>query len=307
MEYLTNSECASVRQKELISAIIEVFQRLSQLELKGSKLSLQVKPKATWDVCFMEDDILTRRYTPDSVKTIHFNRKNGHRFLLVVFLLSEIFKLLATQSSCTKRELYYRNIQLTHNQQTVDEGLRDVCFLLKADLWELNVFSSSKGLVAGPLQFRSKHEEMVDCFNSFGTPIPSDVNGLVDINVTADLVLIVEKDTVFRRLLDDGILERLSKRLIIITSKGYPDVSTRLLLKKIWNKYKTPMYALVDADPYGIEIYCVYKFGSLVCLELNGVFSTISYHIIFSPRLYPTNHSTLQCLQSAGWEFVLPK
>ncbi|XP_053686922.1 meiotic recombination protein SPO11 isoform X2 [Sabethes cyaneus] len=194
------------------------------------------------------------------MKTIRFHSKNGkHRFMLVMFLLTEIFKLLASQSSCTKRELYYRDPKLTRNQRHVDEGLRDICSLLKADPWELKVFASSKGLVAGPLQFRSKNEEMVDCFNSLGTSIPCDVHGLVEITVNADLLLIVEKDTVFRRLLDDGVLVRLTKRV----SKGYPDVGTRLLLKKIWNLYQTPMYALVDADPYGIEIYCVYKFGSL--------------------------------------------
>ncbi|XP_058442709.1 uncharacterized protein LOC131425120 [Malaya genurostris] len=269
VEYSLNLEDIPQRQRELISAITQIFQRLSQLEIEGNQLFLQVKSRATWELCSVQNEILTRCSTPiDSIKTIRYNCKNGqHRFQLILFLLSEIFKLLATQSSCTKRELYYRDTQLTHNQRTVDEGLRDVCFLLKADLWELNVFSSSKGLVAGPLKFRSKHDEMIDCFNSLGTLVPTDVNGLVEIIVDADLLLIVEKDTVFRRLLDDGVLERLSKKIIIITSKGYPDVGTRLLLNKIWNKYHTPMYALVDADPYGIEIYCVYKFGSLVCYE----------------------------------------
>lgn len=162
---------------------------------------------------------MTRQNTPeDSLKTINFHHKNGkHRFVLIVFLLSEIFKLLAHGSCCTKRELYYRDPEITQNPRHVDDALRDVCFLLKADLWELNVFSSSNGLIAGPVKFRSKHEEMVDCFNSLGTQIPADVNGLMEIQVDADLILIVEKDTVFRRLLDDGILSRLSKKIIMVT------------------------------------------------------------------------------------------
>ncbi|XP_055528077.1 uncharacterized protein LOC129720614 [Wyeomyia smithii] len=263
-EHLKKQAPLSERSKELISSIIAVLKRLKKMELKGDKLFLRVKSKATWDDCFFENDILTRKPEENTMKTIRFDSKQGkHRFKLVMFLLSEIFKLLATQSSCTKRELYYRDPNLTGNQTKMEEGLRDVCFLLNADPWELNIFASSKGLVAGPLQFRSRNDETVDCFNSLGTLIPGDVHGSMEISVNADMLLIVEKDTVFRRLLDDGILVRLLKRVVLITSKGYPDVGTRLLLKKIWNLYQMPMYALVDADPYGIEIYCVYKFGSL--------------------------------------------
>lgn len=162
---------------------------------------------------------LTRQSTPEEcLKTINYHHKHSKpRFVLIVFLLSEIFRMLASGSSCTKRELYYRNPQITINQRCVDECLRDVCFLLKADLWELNVFCSSKGLIAGPVKFQSKLEETIDCFNSFGTQIPTDVNGLLSIELDADLVLIVEKDTVFRRLLDDGILTRLSKKIIVVT------------------------------------------------------------------------------------------
>ena len=50
-----------------------------------------------------------------------------------------------------------------------------------------------------------------------------------------------------------------------LQAKGYPDLSTRQLLKKIHIKYPTlQFFALVDADPHGISIYLVYKFGSLV-------------------------------------------
>nr|XP_029714021.1 meiotic recombination protein SPO11-like [Aedes albopictus] len=253
------------RPKEIMSEIAAIFQQLTKLELEGSKLVLLVKTRATWDMCSMENDVLTRQSTPeDALRTINYHRKHSkQRFVLIVFLLSEVFKMLANGSCCTKRELYYRDPQLTVHQRCVDDALQDVCFLLKADLWELNVFSSSKGLIAGQIKFHSKHEEMIDCCNSFGTQIPADVNGLLEVEVDAELILIVEKDTVFRRLLDDGVLTRLSRKIIIVTSKGYPDVGTRLLLKKIWDKCRIPMYALVDADPFGVEIYCVYKFGSL--------------------------------------------
>ena len=44
--------------------------------------------------------------------------------------------------------------------------------------------------------------------------------------------------------------------------KGFPDINTRMLLNKICNYISIPVFALVDADPHGIEIMFVYKFGS---------------------------------------------
>ncbi|XP_062536678.1 uncharacterized protein LOC134205449 isoform X2 [Armigeres subalbatus] len=257
------------RRKEIMSTIALIFNRLSELELEGRKLKLFVEAKATWDMCCMENSHLTRQSVPEAIlKTIDFHhKKKKNRFVLIVFLLSEIFKMLANGSYCTKRELYYRDPLKAVHPRNINLALRDVSLLLKADLCELNIFASSRGLIAGPIKFYSNNEEVIDCCNSLGTQIPADVKGLTQIEVDADLVLIVEKDTVFQRLLNDGILTKLSKKIIVVTSKGYPDVGTRLLLKKIWDTTRTPMFALVDADPYGIEIYCVYKFGSLSLLH----------------------------------------
>uniref|UniRef100_A0A672RIS6 DNA topoisomerase (ATP-hydrolyzing) n=1 Tax=Sinocyclocheilus grahami TaxID=75366 RepID=A0A672RIS6_SINGR len=46
------------------------------------------------------------------------------------------------------------------------------------------------------------------------------------------------------------------------TGKGVPDVNSRLMVRKLWDTLHVPVFALVDADPYGIEIMCIYKYGS---------------------------------------------
>uniref|UniRef100_A0ACB8F603 Endodeoxyribonuclease n=2 Tax=Sphaerodactylus townsendi TaxID=933632 RepID=A0ACB8F603_9SAUR len=48
----------------------------------------------------------------------------------------------------------------------------------------------------------------------------------------------------------------------MITGKGVPDLNTRLLVKKLWDSCHVPVFALMDADPHGIEIMCIYKYGS---------------------------------------------
>lgn len=79
----------------------------------------------------------------------------------------------------------------------------------------------------------------------------------------ADYILVVEKDTVFTRLVQDKIFEKVKTKIILITAKGFPDINTRVLLKRLEKDLSIPIYIIVDADPHGIEIMFTYKFGSL--------------------------------------------
>uniref|UniRef100_A0A182SYD8 DNA topoisomerase (ATP-hydrolyzing) n=1 Tax=Anopheles maculatus TaxID=74869 RepID=A0A182SYD8_9DIPT len=193
---------------------------------------------------------------------------NTRRLQLMVKLLATIYQLLATGTSCTKRELYYLHLDVAQTPAYTYAALDDICALLDADAWEMNVFNTSKGLIAGSMVLTLSDGQAIDCgAHRWGTAVPLDVGSVVAIRLNARLVLVVEKDTVFKRLLEDGILNKFPNTVVLVTAKGYPDVSTRLLLKKIADWSKVPIYALMDADPHGIEIFCVYKFGSLAMVH----------------------------------------
>lgn len=51
-----------------------------------------------------------------------------------------------------------------------------------------------------------------------------------------------------------------------LKGKGYPDINTRLMLKKVFDSHKLPIYVLTDGDPHGIEIMLTYRYGSQVSL-----------------------------------------
>lgn len=55
-----------------------------------------------------------------------------------------------------------------------------------------------------------------------------------------------------------------------IQGKGYPDINTRAILKKISDDCNCPIYALVDADPYGIDIMLSYRHGSMVRFHIEN-------------------------------------
>lgn len=91
-------------------------------------------------------------------------------------------------------------------------------------------------------------------------------------------VLIVEKEAVFQTLCRLGITDgrSLPGRGLLLTGKGYPDVATRHLVKSLADALPRtiPIMALVDGDPYGLDILSVYKYGSLSMQHESGKLAT---------------------------------
>lgn len=92
--------------------------------------------------------------------------------------------------------------------------------------------------------------------------IPNKVCKIVDIKSDAKFLLVVEKEATFQTLTETGNFAQ-NWNCIIITGKGYPDVNTRHLVRLIWSFLQIPVLALVDGDPFGFDIYCQYKYGSI--------------------------------------------
>ncbi|KAG8990999.1 endodeoxyribonuclease [Tulasnella sp. 427] len=128
--------------------------------------------------------------------------------------------------------------------------------------------ASSKGLFAG--------SGLIICLRSGGTVTGNDYDStLIPCNAEIEtlvirqdiaFVLVVEKEAVFQTLCRIGFPrhELLIGSGIIVTGKGYPDVATRELVNTFSNELpdSIPILALVDADPHGIEILSVFKYGS---------------------------------------------
>lgn len=115
-----------------------------------------------------------------------------------------------------------------------------------------------------------------------GILIPNEVDRITDLRSDARCVLVVEKDCTFQKLIDHRIQHFIGPCILITVrisisrsrshlyaffaqqGKGYPDVTTRRFVRKLWDDLKLPPLALVDADPHGVSIMAVYRFGSQV-------------------------------------------
>lgn len=176
--------------------------------------------------------------------------------------LAQIYKLLLENRHATKRDLFYESKSLYQNQGNFDRALSAICKFLNASRKELHVVSCSKGFAIGELFLQNAMDESEVDFHCAPIALNEALTEFDFVQSEAKFLLIVEKDSVFQRLLDEQWTERYPKS-ILLTGRGYPDICTRRFLA--WLSTHLPqmsMMALMDADPYGIEIFLTYKFGS---------------------------------------------
>ncbi|KAJ8653396.1 hypothetical protein O0I10_010942 [Lichtheimia ornata] len=178
-------------------------------------------------------------------------------FACYLRVLEIIHEALVTSEVISKRDIYYRDIALFGTQSVVDKT------------------AASKGLVFGPAKITLKNGKVIDCStrggdgemnqdldtDDQGVLIPP-ANQVAHMEWDADFLLIIEKEASFRHLVASGFSTMFPTGMLI-TGRGYPDLATRHMVKYMSAQDRTlPIIALVDCDPYGLDIYSVYKWGS---------------------------------------------
>ncbi|TDL22668.1 topoisomerase acting in meiosis [Rickenella mellea] len=175
---------------------------------------------------------------------------------------------LLTETPVTKRDIYYHDVNLFKSQSVVDSLVDDLAATFSLARADLNIRASSKGLFCGAglvLHMRGGGRVVGDDTKGTLVPVGEDIFR-VELDENIAWILVVEKDAVFQTLCTLGLAMNVSLvgPGIIITGKGYPDLATRQLVKTLSDNLTAsiPIMALVDADPYGIDIMSVYRYGS---------------------------------------------
>ncbi|XP_008235788.1 PREDICTED: DNA topoisomerase 6 subunit A3-like [Prunus mume] len=136
----------------------------------------------------------------------------------------------------------------------------------------LRVVSDTTGTVIGPFTFvcgDTPHE----CSSS-AEKIPS-CEFMADTrfnNCKASFILLVEKNTVLHDLAQANFHE--NAKCIMVSGQGYGDGSTKVFLKKLHRELRIPILAIVDCNPYGLQILFDYKYGSA-----NSAFDSVNLAI----------------------------
>ncbi|XP_062058389.1 meiotic recombination protein SPO11 isoform X1 [Lepus europaeus] len=249
---------------EVLASIENIVEDVVRSLARREAPALAVADRASWqNVKFAESAGLQMAPHCTTRKVRSDSPRSAQKFALILKILSMIYKLVQSNTYATKRDIYYTDSQLFGSQTVVDSIIDDISCMLKVPRRSLHISSTSKGLIAGNLSYVEEDGTRVSCTcGATVVAVPSNIQGIRNLITDAKFLLIVEKDATFQRLLDDNFCSRMSP-CIMVTGKGTPDLNTRLLVKKLWDTFHIPAFTLVDADPHGIEIMCIYKYGSM--------------------------------------------
>ncbi|KAL1494672.1 hypothetical protein ABEB36_010238 [Hypothenemus hampei] len=223
--------------------------------------------RATLSNCVFKDKRHQIKPKPLLQKINYMSYRSRSKFNIILLILNKIMFLLESGKKITGRELYYQFKTMYVRKDMVDRAVADIGRMVKVGVWALNVMAQ-KGLVFGNLKLIMTNGEEINC-NVPGTMIPIDVMEISEIHSNAYFILVVEKESIFHKLLEEDLPNRLTRPFILITGKGVPDLNTKLFLKKLWMVMSIPVFIFVDADPGGIGIMLNYRFGSVACAHVS--------------------------------------
>ncbi|NXC50832.1 SPO11 protein, partial [Penelope pileata] len=244
---------------EVLEAIEKVIEDVLKSLAEKRAPVLTLANRSDWKNIEFKDSVGLQMIPSYTTKQIRSDcPRTAPKFALMLKILSMIYKMVQSNSYATKRDIYYSDTLLFGSQSVVDNIINDISCMLKIPRRSLHILSTTKGFVAGNLSYTEEDGTKVNC--TCGATVCS--LNIKDLNSHAKFVLIVEKDATFQRLLDDDFCIKASP-CIMITGRGIPDLNTRLLVRKLWDTLQIPIFTLMDADPHGVEIMCIYKYGSV--------------------------------------------
>jgi DNA topoisomerase-6 subunit A len=201
-----------------------------------------------------------------------FNVGQARKFMQTFLVASACKDLLDAGKTTSIRDLYYitkHSIGDTR-QNTFDEQeesdpiIEDLEVTIDSLREEMNLFASNRGAMVGDLTLVDSGDTIdLRRLGSGGWSVPS----IVEANVIqfrrcdAEMILLVEKDAVWRRLNEDKFWRQ--HKAILLHGQGMASRGVRRLLYRMVHELKLPLYVLVDNDPWGFYIYSVVKQGSI--------------------------------------------
>lgn len=255
LEYYADVPAQTVLRR-IEDAVISLLQSLNAGESPSLHIS---RPQQNLRIDPVSGQLgLDPHYSSESVYSLS-SKRSGPMLVRILKVLETVYALLLRGERITKRELFYMSEGLFGTQQCSDAAVALTSALLKVPRSCLNIIANSRGLVTGALSYTEAG--ITTTVGRRLLRIPEVLDHIDHFAADADFILIVEKEAVANKLLEENYSEE--KRAIVITGAGYPDYHTRVFTKRLAEEHRDmPVFVLTDADPHGFEIMTVYLFGS---------------------------------------------
>ncbi|MFH1630999.1 MAG: DNA topoisomerase IV subunit A [Candidatus Aenigmatarchaeota archaeon] len=216
-----------------------------------------------------------------TAKRWFFNVAHARKFMQTLMVMAFTKRLIDAKIHTSIRDMYYNlkhtlpdtNENTFEEQNESDPIIVDVEVALDILREQMHLTTDRKGIVAGNVQIKDRGD-IIDWskLGSGGWSIPSTVDEVDLKKVDAEFVLVVEKNAGFERLHEDKFWQK--QNCILIGTGGQPSRGTRLLIQRLNQEHKLPVYVMTDADSYGLYIYSVIKSGSMSLAHISERIAT---------------------------------
>lgn len=184
------------------------------------------------------------------------------RLLTSVILIADFcHDLLQSQRTTTIREVYYHFVTHFRNQAECDKAIWDLAEILMVPRSALGLAASPKGWCCGSLELYDAQDQLIwngRSLDVHGIAITTPLKHATIRAYDAKCILVVEKEGIYNRLSEDKIFQQYP--CILVTGKGFPDIATRQWVHHLHRVLRLPVYALCDANPYGISVLQTYQY-----------------------------------------------
>jgi len=198
------------------------------------------------------------------------------QFLWTAWFARELVRLRKTS---TLRETYYsargqRDIEF-RDQSESDYTITDLEVALNTPRESFNIYPKDRGAIFGDLDieytfppaYEGRIKNLTD--NPDGAPIGRSLTSSKFVGTTADKVIVIEKDAMFARFVEEKVHEK--HNAILIQTEGIPSRSARMVIRRLNQDMGLPIYIFTDGDPWGLHIAMVIISGSAVAAHLRGL------------------------------------
>lgn len=274
MNQKKNAEKIDIEEKKTLSELENFGKELVREIKQGNDPKFQLPLRSRGNI-FYDDGMKFLRMGDKKEERKFLSVGQAKKFMQTIAIANKAKKFITENLHTSIRGLYYQlkftlgeNIdeELFSEQSESNELIEDLEVALKVKREDFNLTTDRKGVVAGPIKIKDSFagdETIIDGtkMGRSGWMVPSDVdNGMELVDVTADWVLVVEKDALWQRLNEDRFWKK--ENCIIITPKGQASRGTRRLIRKLADK-GLPIYSFTDCDAWGWYIYWTIKTGSM--------------------------------------------
>ncbi|RDD52354.1 DNA topoisomerase IV subunit A [Nanoarchaeota archaeon NZ13-N] len=212
-----------------------------------------------------------------------FNLGHTRKFTQTILIAALAKKLISENRTASLREVFYQlrhtipiiNEDTFYEQKESDSVIEDLERTLNIIREKIHIKADRRGYVYGNITMRDRSRgDEWNCskLGMGGWGVPSTIEEIEILDINADFVLVVEKDALFERLIEERFPEK--HKAILISAKGQASRGVRRLIHRLRYEHNLPVYVFTDGDPWGYYIYSVIKRGSMKLSHFSELLAT---------------------------------